>query len=271
MPAPEDKILEARDADVVTLRFHDPERRNAMTFAMGEAFASRIAEIAGDASIRAVVLTGSGRAFSAGGDLEMLQERAQQGRAQPGVARYPIRDAMRGFYKLFLSVRDLPCPTIAAINGHAIGAGLCVALGCDIRLVAQEAKLGLNFTKLGLHPGMAATWSLPRLVGPAVAAELLYTSRLFSGEEAARIGLANRVLPAEQILEAGQALAREIASCAPLAVRGVKRALARSADSGIEDQLSFEAHEQAICFESQDVGEGISAAQERREPAFKGQ
>ena len=83
--------------------------------------------------------------------------------------------------------------------------------------------------------------------------------------------MANRVLPAEQVLEAGQALAREIASCAPLAVRGVKRALARSADSGIEDQLSFEAHEQAICFESQDVGEGLSAAQERREPVFHGQ
>ena len=271
MPPDEDRILEERNADVVTLRFNDPPRRNAMTASMGEAFAARIAHLAGDPTLRAVVLTGSGRAFSAGGDLQMLEERADQGRAQPGVARYPIRDAMRGFYKLFLSVRDLPCPTLAAINGHAIGAGLCVALGCDIRLVASEAKLGLNFTRLGLHPGMAATWSLPRLVGPAVAAELLYTSRLFSGEEAARIGLANRALPAEEVLKAGQDLALEIAGCAPLAVRGVKRALARSADSGIEDQLSFEAHEQAICFESEDVGEGIAAAQARRDPVFKGQ
>ncbi|MDE0887698.1 MAG: enoyl-CoA hydratase/isomerase family protein [Myxococcota bacterium] len=263
-------ILEQRTADVVTLRFHDPERRNAMTRAMGEAFAERIAALAGDTSIRAVVLTGSGSAFSAGGDLGMLDEQAAQGQAGPGVARFPIRDAMRGFYKLFLSVRDLPCPSIAAINGHAIGAGLCVALGCDIRLVANEAKLGLNFTKLGLHPGMAATWTLPRLVGPAVAAELLYTSRLFSGEEAARIGLANRALPADEVLAAGEEIAREIAACAPLAVRGVKRALARTGDASIEDQLTFEASEQAICFESRDALEGIQAARERRSPNFKG-
>jgi len=270
MSSPQGMILEERESDVVTLRFHDPERRNAMTGAMGEAFAERIAELAGDASLRAVVLTGSGSAFSAGGDLGMLDERAEQGQAGPGVARYPIRDAMRAFYKLFLSVRDLPCPSIAAINGHAIGAGLCVALGCDIRLVAHEAKLGLNFTKLGLHPGMAATWTLPRLVGPAVAAELLYSSRLFSGEEAARIGLANRALPAAEVLAAGQELAGEIAACAPLAVRGVKRALARTGDSSIEDQLTFEASEQAICFESQDALEGIQAARERRSPNFKG-
>jgi len=270
MPENAEHILEERSQDVVTLRFHDPERRNAMTAAMGEAFASHIARLAGDSSLRAVVLTGSGRAFSAGGDLEMLDERARQGRSDPGVARYPIRDAMRAFYKLFLSVRDLPCPTVAAINGHAIGAGLCVALGCDIRIVAQEAKLGLNFTRLGLHPGMAATWNLPRLVGPGMAAELLYSSRLFSGEEAARIGLANRALPAEEVLESGLSLAREIAGCAPLAVRGVKRALAQSEVSGIEDQLTFEASEQAICFESEDVQEGIAAAKERREPAFSG-
>ena len=270
MPSADELILEERSADIVPLHFHDPERRNAMTTAMGEAFAARIAGLAGDASLRAVVLTGSGSAFSAGGDLEMLDERAQQGRSAPGVARYSIRDAMRGFYKLFLSVRDLPCPSIAAINGHAIGAGLCVALGCDIRLVAAEAKLGLNFTRLGLHPGMAATWNLPRLVGPGMAAEILYTSRVFSGEEAARIGLANRALPAGEVLAAGQAVAGEIAGCGPLAVRGVKRALARSADSGIEDQLSFEAAEQAICFESEDVREGIAAARERRAPDFKG-
>jgi enoyl-CoA hydratase/carnithine racemase len=200
----------------------------------------------------------------------MLEARAEQGRRGPGVARYPIRDAMRGFYKLFLSVRDLPCPAVAAINGHAIGAGLCVALACDIRIVAQEAKLGLNFTRLGLHPGMAATWSLPRLVGPSMAAELLYTSRIFSGEEAARIGLANRALPAGEVLAAGQALAAEIAGCAPGAVRGVKRALARSEGASVEDQLTFEASEQAICFESEDVREGLAAASERREPHFRG-
>merc|ERR1739841_347934 len=116
--------------------------------------------------------------------MAMLQEQAAEGREQPGIARRAIRDRMRSFYTLFLSVRDLPCPTIAALNGHAIGAGFCVALGCDFRYAAVEAKLGLNFTRVGVHPGMAATWNLPRLVGPGLAAELLYTSRLVDGGEA---------------------------------------------------------------------------------------
>ena len=200
----------------------------------------------------------------------MIQSRADEGLAAPGFARRNIRETMRTFYKLFLSIRDLPCPTLAALNGPAIGAGFCVALACDIRLVAEDAKLGLNFTKLALHPGMGATWTLPRIVGPALAAELLYTSRIISGEEAARIGLANRCLPAEEVLPATLAVAREIADCAPLAVRGVKKALARTLDATLEDQLSFEASEQAICFESQDAQEGISAVKARRRPSFTG-
>ena len=259
-----------RDGDVVTLTFDEPDKLNAMTEAMGEAFADTVAGLREDDALRAVILTGAGRAFSAGGDLGMINDKAVQGREAPGVARRPIRDSMRAFYKLFLSVRDIPAPTIAAINGHAIGAGFCVALACDLRIIADRAKVGLNFTKLGLHPGMAATWTVPRLVGPAVAAELLYTSRLVGGEEAARIGLANRCLPVDEVVPAARELAAEIALCAPLANRGVKRALDRSLHATLEDQLSFEAAEQAICFESDDVHEGIAAVKEKRDPKFEG-
>ena len=270
MSEPRELILEERENDIVTLIFNDPDRRNAMTAAMGEIFAERIAGLAADDSIRAVILTGAGRAFSAGGDMSMLESQAAEGRARPGVARRAIRERMRSFYTLFLSVRDLPCPTIAALNGHAIGAGFCVALACDLRLAAEEARLGLNFTKIGVHPGMAATWTLPRLVGPAVAAELLYTSRLIDGCEAARIGLANRALPSAEILPAARVLAAEMAVCAPLANRAVKRALARSSEATLEDQLSFEATEQAATFETEDVHEGLAAVQAKREPRFKG-
>ena len=263
-------IHTSRDGDVVTLTFNQPGRLNAMTQKMGEAFADTIANLRSDDGIRALILTGAGRAFSAGGDLGMITDQAVLGRSAPGVARRPIRDGMRSFYKLFLSVRDLPCPTIAAINGAAIGAGFCVALACDMRIIAERAKVGLNFTKLGLHPGMAATWTLPRLVGPAVAAELLYSSRLIDGPEAFRLGLANRCLPTDEVVAAARELAAEIAVCAPMAVRGVKRALERSLDATLEDQLSFEASEQAICFESEDVHEGISAVQEKRDPEFEG-
>ncbi|MBW2230352.1 MAG: enoyl-CoA hydratase/isomerase family protein [Deltaproteobacteria bacterium] len=271
MPEPEPIIVLERRDDVVTLTFNDPDRRNAMTAAMGRAFAERISGLAGDGSLRALILTGHGRAFSAGGDLGMIQERADEAHARPGLARRGVRDFMRAFYELFLSVRELPCPTLAAINGHAIGAGLCVALGCDIRYVAEDARLGLNFTKLGLHPGMGATWTLPRLVGPERAAELLYTSRLVHGAEAARMGLASRALRAADVLPAAVETAAEIAACAPIAVRGLKRALARSEGASLEDQLSFEASEQSVCFESDDVQEGITAARERREPIFHGQ
>ncbi len=265
-----DLVLLERDGDVALLTFHDPERRNAMTRAMGEAFAECVARLATETSLRAAILTGAGRSFSAGGDLGMIQERADQGAARPGHARRDIRDGMRAFYQLFLSVRELPFPTIAALNGAAVGAGLCVALACDVRIAAEDAKLGLNFTRLGLHPGMGATWTLPRLVGPERAAELLYASRIVTGREAVEMGMVGRALPADEVLPAARALAADFAAAAPLAVRGVKRALARSAQATLEDQISFEASEQAICFESRDVQEGLAAARERRPPEFEG-
>jgi enoyl-CoA hydratase len=265
-----DLVRESREGAVVTLHLNDPERLNAMSTVMGLAFRERIGGLIGDPDLRAVVLTGEGRAFSAGGDLDMLQAQADAGAAAPGHAWRGIRDEMSRFYRLFLSLRDLPCPTIAAINGPAIGAGFCVALACDLRYVASDARLGLNFTRIGVHPGMAATWTLPRLVGPALAAELLYTSRLLRGEEAARIGLANRSLPREEVLGAAQATAAEIAGNAPLAVRGVKQALARSDSVSLEDQLQFEASEQARHFESVDAREGLAAIREKRDPVFEG-
>ena len=263
-------LLLERDGDVAVLTFNDPDRRNAMSEAMGVAFSEQMAELARDPELRALVLTGAGRAFSAGGDLGMIEARAREGAERPGIARRAIRDTMRSFYKLFLSVRDVPCPTIAALNGAAVGAGLCVALACDVRIASEKAKLGLNFTALGLHPGMAATWTLPRLVGPAVAAELLFSSRILDSAEAARIGMVNRAVPPEEVLPQARALAAEFAVTAPLATRGVKRALARSMDASLEDQLSFEAQEQAECFESQDVHEGLAAARDRRPPEFRG-
>jgi enoyl-CoA hydratase len=267
---PEDLVRLEREGAVATLTLHDPERRNAMSQAMGEAFAERIAGLRDERDLRAVILTGAGGAFSAGGDLGMIESRAAEGAAAPGIARRSIRDAMRSFYQLFLSVRQLACPTIAAINGHAMGAGLCVALGCDLRIVSREARLGLSFTKLALHPGMGATWTLPRIVGGPRAAELLFTSRVIDGEEAERLGLVNRAVDPEQVVPAARALAAEIALCAPLAVAGVKRALARSPSATLEDQLHFEASEQAVCFESRDVHEGLAAARERRDPRFEG-
>ncbi|MDP6978412.1 MAG: enoyl-CoA hydratase/isomerase family protein [Myxococcota bacterium] len=265
--SPTDLILETREDDVVTLTFNDPERRNAMTRPMGEAFTARIAALKGDTAMRALVITGGGSAFSAGGDLQMIRDVTQM--AHDG-KRQEVTDFMRSFYSLFLSIREIPVPTIAAINGHAIGAGFCVALGCDIRYVARGAKLALNFTKLGLHPGMGASWTLPRLAGPSLAAELMYTSRMVSGEDAAAMGMASRALETAEVLPAALETAREVAACSPIAVRSLKRGLSQTEGNSLAGQLDVEAAEQAVCYESQDMLEGIAAAQERRTPNFKG-
>jgi len=251
--------------------FDDPDRRNAMTEAMGRSLADGVARLAADATVRAVVLTGAGSAFSAGGDLEMLEAKSRAGREAPGAAaREANRAFMRAFYGLFLSVRELPMPTIAALNGAAIGAGLAVALACDLRIAASDAKLGLNFTKLGIHPGMGSSWTLPRLVGPAHAADLLLTGRILDGAEAERIGLVNRALPRGEVVDHALGLAADIARSGPIAVRQTKRALARSLDVELGDQLEFEAEQQAICYESADLAEGLRAARERRAPEFRG-
>ncbi len=256
---------------MVVLTLSDPPRRNAMTEAMGRALSAEVARLATDNSVRAAVLTGAGGAFSAGGDLGMIESKAAAGRAEPGgAARVRNQQEMEAFYRLFLAVRDLPFPTVAALNGAAIGAGLCVALGCDLRIADETARLGLNFTRLGIHPGMGATWTLPRLVGASRAAELLYTGRIIDGAEAARIGLVNEAAPAGHALERAIGLARELATCAPAAVRGAKRALARTFDVGLDDQLAFEAARQAECYETTDLAEGIAAVREKRAPVFRG-
>jgi enoyl-CoA hydratase/carnithine racemase len=261
----------SREGGVATLTFDDPERRNAMTEAMGRALAERVRELSADDDLRAVILTGAGSAFSAGGDLDMIESKARAGVERPGgEVREGHRRFMRAFYGLFLSIRELPCPALAAINGHAIGAGFCVALACDLRIAAQEARLGLNFTRLGIHPGMGATWILPRLVGPAVAADLLFTGRVVDGIEAERLGLVNRALPRTEVMGAAGLLASEIAGAAPGAVRATKQSLARSTEATLSEQLDTEASEQALNYESQDLLEGIAAARERRSPRFDG-
>jgi len=265
-------VLSSRDGDVVTLTLNNPQRRNAMTQAMGEAFHAEIERLCGDDALRAVVLTGApeGRAFCAGGDLGMIGGHADRGAESPMAARTAARDTMKRFYELFLSVRDLPCPSVAAINGHAIGAGLCITLGCDLRVAARDAKLAFNFAKLGIHPGMGATWTLPRLLGPARAADLLYTGRTVSGEEAAALGLVNRAVDAGEVLAEARRLARDVAASAPLPVRGIKQALRRTLDASLDAELTYEAEQQALCYETEDMQEGLAAAREKRAPRFRG-
>lgn len=258
--------VDRRDRGVAIVTLNDPDRRNAMTVPMGEAIQETFSELAGDDSLRVAVLTGAPPAFSAGGDLDMLADHARRARDEG----FDATDEMRAFYERFLTVQDVPVPVIAAINGHAVGAGLCVALACDLAVVAEEAKCGLNFAKLALHPGMGGSWLLPRAVGAQRAAELLYTGRLASGVEMAGYGMALTSLPADQVLEHALELAERVAAAAPLVVRQLKISLAASPANTLTQQLDLEAANQAVNYATADLSEGLAAGRERRAPRFSG-
>ena len=254
-----------RDGHVATLKLNRPEARNAMSIAMGDEVARAVEDVRADADIRVLVVTGEGRAFSGGGDLGMLAADAGIGEAHAGMGGPP-----REFYNRYLSVATLPIPTLAAINGHAIGAGFCFALACDLRIASSNAKLGMTFTKLGIHPGMGATYFLPRLLGTARAAELLFSGRIIDATEAERLGIVSRVAPRDAFSAAVSTLARDIAAAAPIAVRMVKRALYRGVEHSLDDALDLESFQQSATFQTSDAREGITAVLEKREPRFTG-
>lgn len=255
-----------REDGVVVLTLDDPERRNAMTAEMGDELAARCQDLTADQQVRAVVLTGTPPAFSAGGDLDMLEDLARRAREE-GFDAAPF---MRAFYTRFLAVTELPVPVIAAINGHAVGAGLCIALAADLRIVADTAKVGLNFAKLGLHPGMGGTWFLPRLLGAERAAAWLYTGALVDGANAARQGLALEAVGAEEVLPSALALAAEIAAASPVVVRQLKRTLQASPQLDLSAALVAESAAQAVSYGTADLAEGLAAARAKRPARFPG-
>ncbi len=249
------------DGGVATVTLCDPKRKNAMSEAMADAFAAAMARLRSDDDVRAVVITGAGDAFSAGGDLAMLT-RLQQ------VSYAEARAHMLGFYGRFLSLLDLEVPVVAAINGAAIGAGLAVAIAADVVVVDKGAALAFNFVGLGLHPGMGATFFLPRRTSAQRAAELLYSGRRFSGTDAGAWGLAAFVDDdgAAAVAHAHD-VARSIAAQGPLAVRALKQSLAVDREA-LRAALNREASAQAESYASVEFAEGIAALKERRAPAF---
>jgi enoyl-CoA hydratase len=255
--------VDRRDDGVVVLTLSLPERRNAMTAELTAAWTETLATLRGDRDVRAVVVTGEGTAFCSGGDLSWIAE-------SPDLSVDAIRDRMLPFYRAWLEIRDLEVPTIAAVNGHAIGAGLCLALACDLRYAATGATLSAPFTSLGMHAGMAATWLLPEAVGLPIARELLFTGRRVAADEALRIGLINGVFEPADLLEGALGVACRIAANGPIAVRLTVAGLRNGGHSSLEAALQYEALAQPVTFATTDLAEGIAAAKERRTPTFTG-
>jgi enoyl-CoA hydratase len=251
------------DAGVVTLLLDNPTRRNAMSDRMTSAWTAAMTALRTDRTVRAVVVTGAGDAFCSGGDHEWLA-------TMPDNSVDALRTRMLAFYRSWLSIRDLEVPTISAVNGAAVGAGLCLALATDLCYVADEAKLTAPFTKLGLHSGMAATWLLPQSGGIRLAREMLLTGRVVTGATAAAEGLVNRSFPRERLLGEVARIAGDIAACAPIPTRLTKVALVDGGHASSAAALQWEAMAQPISMATEDLREGLAAAKERRPARFLG-
>lgn len=256
------------DGELATLQIDRPDNRNAMTLDVLTEFRAKVAEVGGERDIRALIVTGAGKFFCSGADFRASADLMSQSGLN-GLAGN--RESAKQIYASFTCLRDLEIPIIAAINGHAIGGGLGLALMCDVRIASETAKIGANFVRLGLHPGMGITTLLPRLVGVERAAELLFTGRTFSGKEAKEYGLVAYALPADEVLEKARSLAQEMAEAAPYAVRLTKRSMHDCANAGLDATIEREAYAQALCMQMNDAREGIAALLQKRTPKFKGE
>jgi enoyl-CoA hydratase len=257
------EAVEASGRRIAVVTLDLPHRRNSMSAPMTQSWVRLMGLLATDEALAAVVVTGAPPAFCAGGDLSWIV-------SEPDASVPDLRARMLAFYRSWLSILDLEVPTIAAVNGHAIGAGLALALACDLRYAASDARLGVPFTSLGLHPGMATTWSLPQVVGPAVARDLLLTGRVVTGQEALGLGLVSQALPADEVLPAALDAAERIAAAAPVATRLTLEALRSGGHRGLDEALQWEALAQATTLATKDVHEGIAAAAQKRPPTFRG-
>ncbi|HSK33054.1 MAG TPA: enoyl-CoA hydratase/isomerase family protein, partial [Propionicimonas sp.] len=245
--------LERPAEGVARLVLDNPSQRNAMSDEMTASWVAAIDQLAGDRSLRVVVVTGEGSAFCSGGNTGWIA-------SEPDAEVDYLRSRMMAFYRAWLSIRKLEVPTVAAVNGHAIGAGLCLALACDIRYAAEGAKLGAPFVKLGMNPGMAATYLLPNAVGEANARELLLTGRTVEAEEARELGLVSRVFAADDFAGEVDEVAADIAATAPIPSRYTKIALRDGGHEDFESCVQWEALAQPITLATADLQEGIAAA-----------
>jgi enoyl-CoA hydratase/carnithine racemase len=255
--------LERPSDGVAVLTLDNPDQRNAMSDPMTSSWVAAIDELAGDRSVRVVVVTGEGSAFCSGGNTSWIA-------SEPDATVEHLRERMLPFYRAWLSIRRLEVPTIAAVNGPAIGAGLCLALACDIRYAASGAPLGVPFVKLGMHAGMAGTYLLPNVVGAGHARDLLLTGRTVDADEALRLGLVSRVIEPADFRAEVLATAAEIAATAPIASRLTKLALLDGGHADFERGLQWEAMAQPLTLATDDLHEGIRAAREKRPPRFTG-
>ena len=256
-------ILLNVEEHVATITLNRLEKLNAFADDMREQLARTIAGVASRGDVRVLVVTGAGRAFSAGGDV-----RHMAGLEERGAGHEALAPLIAAGSEVVRALTALPFPTLAAVNGPAAGAGLNLALACDLRVASEKASFGETFARIGLHPDWGGTWFLPRLVGLPKALELCWLGDLIDAAEALRIGLVNRVVPEAAFAAEVAALAARLAAAPATSVRLAKHNLRSAAHRTLEECLEAEARAQEACWATPDSAEGLRAFVEKRPPRF---
>jgi 2-(1,2-epoxy-1,2-dihydrophenyl)acetyl-CoA isomerase len=255
-------LLVERAGAIATITLNRPDARNAIDLTMRQELVGALDEVEADEATRVLILAGSGGHFCAGGDVKSMRTRRLT--AAEGRGRVELLNRM------VLRLVDFPCPTIAMVDGYAVGAGTNLALCCDLVVASDRAKFGELFNKIGLVPDGGGTWLLSRLVGLARAKELIFTGEVFDAAEAARIGLVNRVVPVADLGRVTRALAEKVAAGPPGVLRLAKHMVNRAATSDLAAALDLEAYSQGLAIASDDHQEGLAAFFDKRPPAFTG-
>lgn len=259
-------VLLEKTGHIAVLTLNRPDRLNAISGEMLDTLASNMIELDADDSVRVIVITGAGRGFCAG--LDLVDASSDKGIGATGNPGMPAHLDLRNAPPTVL--HSLNTPTLCALNGGAAGYGMDLALGCDIRIAAESSKLAAAFTRRGVLPESGGTWLLPRLVGWAKAAEIIFTGRTLSSEQCLELGLVSRVVPDDMLMKETLALAEEIAANAPMAVQASKRMMRAALSEEFDDHIDHVFLQLLPLFSSRDFREGISAFLEKRKPEFEG-
>ncbi|HKY28166.1 MAG TPA: enoyl-CoA hydratase [Pyrinomonadaceae bacterium] len=254
----------AEEPGIVTITLNRPDKLNAFVGHMRRDLAEALESAGSDHSVRVVVITGAGRAFSAGGDVPFMAELLER---QDTEEFSRLLGAAR---RVVTSIRQMTKPVIGAINGPASGAGCNLALACDLRIASNTATFSQSFIKLGLHPDWGGTYFLPRLVQPNKACELFFLGDAIQAEEALQLGIVNRVVSPDELMPVVRELAERLRQAPPIPIAAAKQAVYSSQMSELDEMLRYESESQLRCFESGDAREGIRAFLEKREPTFRG-